>query len=65
QIKRIEQLALVLIAPPHHGPSPPSFPCEQRNHCSAANSNAFCNKIGPELTLKLIAPASAIDPSEK
>jgi hypothetical protein len=53
EIERIEQLALVLIAPAHHGSSPPQFTLSGWNHCSSPAATDFCNKIGPKATSQL------------
>ena len=45
EIKRIEQLPLIPADPPQHNPLPSMFASARRNHCSAAASNDFCNKI--------------------
>jgi hypothetical protein len=42
---------LILAAPSHHRPSPPTLESTTRpNHCSPVTSNDFCNKIDPEQT---------------
>ncbi len=46
EIKRVEKLPLVLIAPTHHGSPPQTLTLQQRNHCSPQPTTPFCNKIG-------------------
>src|SRR6266700_3920304 len=50
KIERIEQLPLILAAPPHHYTPPPMIASAQRNHCSTATSNDFCNKMSAKRT---------------
>jgi hypothetical protein len=60
EIERIEQLLLIPDAPSHHRTTPPMFASQRRNHCSAAASIDFCNKIGPKRTCRHAAMMSAL-----
>ena len=45
EVELVEQLALVVLQPPHHGKPPPLNVVRGRNHCSTPTSTDFCNKI--------------------
>jgi hypothetical protein len=42
--KRIKQLALVVIEPPHHRSPPQRIASERPNHCSRKPSTTFATK---------------------
>ena len=44
--ERIEQLALLAVAPPHHRTDPSRPASHGRNHATPDLKSQFCNKIG-------------------